>query len=57
VLLSSNGEYLDGYSKEAWSRAKNDTEKHRVIVDQIAVLTDAAALKMHEALVLKGSGK
>ena len=57
VLLASNGEYLDGYSQEAWSRAKNDTEKHRVIVDQIAVLTDAAALKMHEALVLKGSGK
>ena len=57
VLLASNGEYLDGYSKEAWSNAKNDTEKHRVIVDQIAVLTDAAASKMHEALVLKGSGK
>lgn len=57
VLLASNGEHLDGYSKEAWSRAKNDTEKHRVIVDQIAVLTDAAASKMHEALVLKGSGK
>lgn len=57
VLLASNGEYLDGYSQEAWSRAKNDTEKHRVIVDQIAVLTDAAASKMHEALVLKGSGK
>jgi dGTPase len=57
VLLASNGEYLDGYSQEVWSRAKNDTEKHRVIVDQIAVLTDAAASKMHEALVLKGSGK
>jgi dGTPase len=57
VLLASNGEYLDGYSKEAWSKAKSDTDKHRVIVDQIAVLTDAAASKMHEALVLKGSGK
>ena len=57
VLLASNGEYLDGFSQEAWSRAKSDTEKHRVIVDQIAVLTDAAASKMHEALVLKGSGK
>jgi dGTPase len=57
VLLASNGEYLDGYSKEAWSKAKSDTDKHRVIVDQIAVLTDGAASKMHEALVLKGSGK
>ncbi|MEN9971610.1 MAG: hypothetical protein RL146_911, partial [Actinomycetota bacterium] len=36
VLLASNGEYLDGYSKEAWSKAKSDTDKHRVIVDQIA---------------------
>jgi dGTPase len=53
VLLASNGEYLDGYSLEAWNKAKSDTEKHRVVVDQIAVLTDAAALKMHEALVLK----
>lgn len=52
VLLASNGKYLDGYSLEAWNRAKDDTQKHRVIVDQIAVLTDAAAIKMHEDLVL-----
>jgi dGTP triphosphohydrolase len=52
-LLASNGKHLDGYSLEAWNRAKTDTEQHRVIVDQIAVLTDAAAVKMHEALVLK----
>jgi dGTPase len=57
VLLASNGEHLDGYSREAWNRAKNDVEKHRVIVDQIAVLTDSAASKMHEALVLKKSAK
>jgi dGTPase len=52
-LLASNGKHLDGYSLEAWSKAKSDQEKHRVIVDQIAVLTDAAAVKMHEVLVLK----
>ena len=52
-LLSSNGKHLDGYSLEAWNRAKGDTEKHRVIVDQIAVLSDGAAEKMHEDLVLK----
>lgn len=52
VLLASNGKYLDGYSLEAWNRAKDDTQKHRVIVDQIAVLTDAAAIKMHEDLAL-----
>ena len=52
-LLASNGKHLDGYSLEAWSAAKSDQEKRRVIVDQIAVLTDAAAVKMHEVLVLK----
>ena len=56
-LLASNGKHLDGYSLEAWSKATNDAEKHRVIVDQIAVLTDSAAEKMHEELVLKRSAK
>lgn len=53
VLLASNGKQLDGYSLEAWNKSKTDAQKHRVIVDQIAVLTDAAAVKMHEVLVLK----
>lgn len=52
-LLASNGKHLDGYSLEAWKKAKSDQEKHRVIVDQIAVLSDGAATKMHEVLVLK----
>jgi dGTPase len=57
VLLASNGKHLDGYSLDAWNRAATDSEKQRVIVDQIAVLTDAAAVKMHEELVLKRSAK
>ncbi len=57
VLLASNGKHLDRYSLDAWNRASTDSEKHRVIVDQIAVLTDAAAVKMHEELVLKRSAK
>jgi dGTPase len=52
-LLASNGKHLDGYSLEAWNKAKNEQEKYRVIVDQIAVLSDGAATKMHEVLVLK----
>ncbi len=52
-LLASNGKHLDGYSLEAWNKAKTDIEKHRVIVDQIAVLSDGAAEKMHEVLVAK----
>ncbi len=57
VLLASNGKHLDAYSLDAWNRASTDSEKHRVIVDQIAVLTDAAAVKMHEELVLKRIAK
>ena len=57
VLIASNGKHLDGYSLDAWNRATSDSQKHRVIVDQIAVLTDAAAVKMHEELVLKRSAK
>ena len=53
VLLAANGKHLDGYSLDAWQKAKTDAQQHRVIVDQIAVLTDAAAVKMHESLVLK----
>ena len=50
-LLATNGEYLDPYSRIQWNRASNDVEKHRVIVDQIAVFTDAAALKLHNGLI------
>ena len=53
VLLASDGKHLDGYSLQAWNNATTDAQKHRVIVDQIAVLSDAAAIKMHEVLVLK----
>lgn len=51
VLLASNGEYLDPYSTLAWAQAADDEQRHRVIVDQIAVFTDAAALKLHNALI------
>ncbi|NBQ97203.1 MAG: deoxyguanosinetriphosphate triphosphohydrolase [Micrococcales bacterium] len=50
-LLATNGEYLDPFSRIAWANAKDDVQKHRVIVDQIAVFTDAAALKLHNGLI------
>ena len=50
-LLATNGEYLDPYSRIQWNKASDDIEKHRVIVDQIAVFTDAAALKLHNGLI------
>ena len=51
ALLASNGANLDAYSSEAWQKATNDAAKHRVIVDQIACLTDQSALTLHHRLV------
>jgi len=51
ALLASNGENLDAYSSSAWMQAKDEVEQHRVIVDQIACLTDQSALTLHHRLV------
>ena len=51
ALLASNGANLDSYSTAAWSLAKDEVQKHRVIVDQIACLTDQSALTLHHRLV------
>lgn len=51
ALLAANGKELDSYCTLAWAQAKDDTAKHRVIVDQVACLTDQAALNLHSRLV------
>ncbi len=51
ALLASNGANLDSYSTAAWSAAQDEIAKHRVIVDQIACLTDQSALTLHHRLV------
>lgn len=50
-LLASNGAELDSFSKMQWDKAQTDEEKHRVVVDYIAVLTDASALALHHRVV------
>ena len=50
ALLASNGENLDAFNSLAWSKAIDDAQKHRVIVDQIACLTDQSALTLHHRL-------
>jgi dGTPase len=50
ALLSRNGEDLDPIGTEAWSRASSEQAKKRVIVDQVASLTDPAAIAMHARL-------
>jgi dGTPase len=51
ALLAANGENLDQYSQLAWAAAKTPEAQHRVIVDQIACLTDQSALTLHNRLV------
>jgi dGTPase len=51
ALLASNGAELDQASREAWNSATSDSAKKRVVVDQVACLTDQSALTMHNRLV------
>jgi len=53
ALLAANGKHLDSYSTEAWEAAKTEAEQRRVIVDQVACLTDQSSLDMHSSLVSK----
>jgi dGTPase len=50
ILMAKNGEELDAISLEAWHRASSEQAKRRVIVDQIASLTDPAAIALHAKL-------
>jgi dGTPase len=54
AILASNGANLDVYCTSAWSLAKTDIEKRRVVVDQVACLTDQSAITLHNRLVVKG---
>lgn len=51
ALLAKNGSDLDSYCTLAWSQAKDMATKHRVIVDQVASLTDQSAINLHARLV------
>lgn len=58
AMLAANGKHLDAYATAAWvegKQANDDAALKRVIVDQVACLTDQSALKLHHDLVTKGS--
>jgi dGTPase len=51
-LLDSTGqEYLEPIFAEDWRMAPSDAARHRVIIDQVASLTDSSALEWHQTLV------
>jgi dGTPase len=51
ALLAENGKHLDTYASWAWSRASGEAEQRRVVVDQVACLTDQSAINLHYQLV------
>jgi dGTPase len=48
--LLAKPERLDSISSAAWQQASSDAAKKRVIVDQVASLTDPAAISLHQEL-------
>jgi dGTPase len=50
TVLLSRPDKLDSISTEAWQGASSDAAKRRVIVDQVASLTDPAAIALHAEL-------
>jgi dGTPase len=50
ALLASAPNHLDAVALEAWNAAGDDGARRRVIVDQVASLTDPGAIALHERL-------
>jgi dGTPase len=48
--LLSNPDRLDAVAAEAWQSASSEPAKRRVVVDQVASLTDPAAIAWHKEL-------
>lgn len=55
ALLASNGSELDVIQTIAWQSATDESARHRVVVDQIASLTDQSALNLHHRLVTEAN--
>lgn len=51
AVLASNGENLDAYCTSAWNQASDEAQQRRVVVDQVASLTDQSAITLHHRLV------
>ena len=52
-LLQSTGDrYLDPMFAADWREADDDAARARVVIDQVASLTDSTAIEWHRTLVL-----
>jgi dGTPase len=53
AVLAKAPEALESYFWQEWERASNHNERLRVVIDQIASLTDVGAYNLHRALTGK----
>jgi len=51
ILVKTGSEHLEPMYQADFAEAADDQQKTRVIVDQVASLTDQSALAWHERLV------
>ena len=51
AILASAPESLESFFLQDWHRAENDQQRLRVVIDQVASLTDPGALSLHERLI------
>ena len=51
VILKTAPNSLESFFLQDWQRAQNDQQRLRVVIDQVASLTDPGALSLHERLV------
>jgi dGTPase len=54
VLLESGEQALSQTMRESWRQATGESERLRVVIDQVAQLTDSSALTWHRRLVTGG---
>ena len=50
ALMTGNGKAIDSVLTDAWHQAEDDDARLRVVVDQIAALTDTSARAWHARL-------
>ena len=50
VLLESRGQHLEEPFATAWRHSDDDAERLRVVIDQVATLTDISASQWHARL-------
>ena len=51
AILETAPNSLESFFLQDWHRAENDQQRLRVVIDQVASLTDPGALSLHERLI------